>query len=38
MVIPLASRQVKKAMLPARTDIQSVRAFLVWFETAGSYK
>ncbi|WP_310135478.1 GH39 family glycosyl hydrolase [Paenibacillus amylolyticus] len=26
LVIPLSSRQMKKAMLPARTDIQSVRA------------
>lgn len=25
MVIPLSSRQMKKAMLPARIDIQSVR-------------
>ncbi|WP_353881817.1 hypothetical protein, partial [Paenibacillus amylolyticus] len=26
LVIPLSSRQMKKAMLPARIDIQSVRA------------
>ncbi|TCZ69670.1 class I SAM-dependent methyltransferase [Paenibacillus albiflavus] len=38
LVIPLSSRQMKKAMLPARIDTQSVRVFSVWFETVGSYK
>jgi len=29
---------MKKVMLPARIDTQSVRAFSVWIETVGSYK